>query len=135
MRARPPRRTMRSPPCGRHANAGSPSPDNALLTAFFRSLLALAQVVLRDLDGRSDPDVLLGEDVLDEPLDHAHARRAADHLRMAHQVEEAALLVRALEFFLPDVEDVLLAPDAVADRRDRAEAELDPVVIAPRGGQ
>src|SRR5262249_21997510 len=40
MRARPPRRTMRSPPCGRHANAGSPSPDNALLTAFFRSLLA-----------------------------------------------------------------------------------------------
>ena len=38
MRARPPRRTTRSP-CGRHANAGSPSPDNALLTAFFRSLL------------------------------------------------------------------------------------------------
>src|SRR5262245_9581731 len=54
---------------------------------------------------------------------------------MAHQVEEAALLVRALELFLPDVEDVLLAPDPVADRRDRAEAEVDPVVVDPRGGQ
>jgi len=38
---------MRSPPCGRHANAGSPSPDNALLTAFFRSLLGKVLSLIR----------------------------------------------------------------------------------------
>src|SRR5262249_48372414 len=47
MRARPPRRTMRSPPCGRHANAGSPSPDNPPLTAFFLCLLARPRMKAR----------------------------------------------------------------------------------------
>jgi hypothetical protein len=91
--------------------------------------------VLGHLDGTGDPDVALAEDELDQPGHHAHARGAADHLRMAHQVEEAALLVGALEFLLPDLEDVLLAPDPVADRGHRAEAEEGEVVGAPRGRQ
>src|SRR5262249_35071188 len=64
MRARPPRRTTRSP-CGRHANAGSPSPDNALLTAFFRSLLAarreLLSLLLRLADVADHVEGLLGQ--------------------------------------------------------------------------
>src|SRR5947209_657797 len=54
---------------------------------------------------------------------------------MAHEVEEAAFLPRALELFLPHLEHVLLAPDAVADGRHGAEAEERPVVVAPRRRQ
>ena len=91
--------------------------------------------MLGDLDGRRDPDVALAEDELDEPRDHAHARGTAHHLRVPHQVEEPAFFIGALELFLPDLEHVLLAPDAVADRRYRAEAEEREVVVAPRGRQ
>src|SRR5512145_1679950 len=87
-----------------------------------RWLSSLAEIVLGDLDGPRDPHVALAQDVLDQSLDHPHARWPPDDLWMPHQVEEAALLVRALELLLPDLEHVLLAPDAVADRRHGAEA-------------
>src|SRR5262245_2995228 len=95
----------------------------------------LGEVVLGDLERRRHPHVTLAEDQLDEARDHAHARRPADDLRVPHQVEEATFLVHALELFLPDLEHVFLAPDAVADRRHRAEAEEGEVVVAPRGRQ
>src|SRR6185295_3496868 len=53
---------------------------------------ALRDVVPGQVDGLGEPDVLLAEHVLDQPLEHAHPRRAAHDLRMEHQVEEAALL-------------------------------------------
>src|SRR5439155_1401545 len=65
----------------------------------------------------------------------ATSARTADHLRIAHEVEEAALLVGAVELFLPDLEHVLLAADAGAHLRHRAEAEERPVVVAPRRRQ
>ena len=87
------------------------------------------------VDGLGEPDVLLAEHVLDQPLEHAHPRRAAHDLRMEHQVEEAALLVLALELLDPDLPHVLLAPDPVARRRIRAEAEVHEVVVDPARGQ
>src|SRR5262249_19791178 len=96
---------------------------------------SLGQVVLSDLDRPRDPDVALAQDQLEEPGYHPHARRPSDDLGMAHEVEEAALLPRAFELFLPHVEDVFLAPDPVADGRDGAEAEERPVVVAPRRRQ
>src|SRR5207249_1306389 len=84
--------------------------------------------VLGDLDRPRDPDVALAQDQLEQPRHHPHARRPADDLRMAHEVEEAAFLPRALELFFPHLEHVLLAPDAVADGRHGAEAEERPVV-------
>src|SRR5215470_12082723 len=82
------------------------------------------QAVLGELDGLREPYVLPAEHVLDQALEHAHARWAPHHLRMEHQVEEAALLVLPLELLHPDLPDVLLAPDPVARGRIRAEAEV-----------
>src|SRR5262245_35165460 len=77
--------------------------------------------VLGQVDGLGEPHVPLAEHVLDEPLEHARPRRAAHHLGMEHQVEEAALLVLPLELLDPDLPDVLLAPDPVAGRLNGAE--------------
>src|SRR5712691_7288717 len=61
------------------------------------------QPVLGNLDRSSEPHVLLVEHLLDQALEHAHARGPAHHLRMEHQVVEAALLVLAFELFRPDL--------------------------------
>src|SRR5262249_60691899 len=71
-----------------HANAGSPSPDNALLTAFFRSLLARGQEVLllEGLDHRLD--------VVRDVLADAGGRRLdgpAPDQDVLHRVVEAGL--------------------------------------------
>src|SRR5262245_3088129 len=89
----------------------------------------------RQLDGLRPPHVALAQDALDEALDHAHARRPPDDLRVAEPVAEAALLVEALELLRPDLPHVLLAPDAIAHRRHRAPQEERRVVVAPRGGE
>src|SRR5262245_43526108 len=56
-----------------------------------------SQKISGDVDGLGEPDVLLAEHLLDQPLEHAHARGPAHHLWMEHQVVEAAFLVLALE--------------------------------------
>src|SRR5574342_296751 len=76
-----------------------------------------------ELDRLRPPDVALAEHELDQPLEHPHARRSADDLGVTEPVVEAALGVHPLELLGPDLPDVLLAPDAVPDRRDRAEHE------------
>src|SRR2546425_8236704 len=93
--------------------------------------VALGQPVLGEFDRLGEPDVLLAEHVLDEPVQHAHARRPSHHLRMEHEVVEAAFLVLALELLGPDLPDVLLAPDAVAGGPGGAEAEVHEVVVDP----
>src|SRR6266446_4732725 len=85
------------------------------------------------VDGLGPPHAALAQDELDEPLHYAQARGAADDLRVGEPVEEAALGVEALELLGPDLPHVLLAPDAVADRRHRAPHEEGGVVVAPRG--
>ena len=100
-----------------------------------RRLAAALEPEAREVHRLRPPHVLLAEDELDEPLDHAHARGPADDLGMAEPVEEAALRVHALELLGPDLPHVLLAPDAVAHRRHRAAQEERRVVVAPRGGE
>src|SRR5262245_66264023 len=96
---------------------------------------ALVQPERREVDGPRPPHLPLAEDELDQPLDHPQARRTADNLGMGEPVEEAALGVEPLELLGPDLPDVLLAPDAVADRRHRAPHEKRSVIVAPRGGE
>src|SRR5262245_57891491 len=118
MRARPPRRTMRSPPCGRHANAGSPSPDNALLTACFRSLLAPADPPCLALDSEA---VALEVGAVD--VDAVAFRRLA-------QADDMEALARAVELYRGDLLEGLAFRGAlfedwlIAERERRQELAL-----------
>ena len=77
-----------------------------------------------------EPDVLLGQDVLDELLQHQDPAAVADILRVHSQDKESPFLVSLVELGCPDLED-LVRGDVRPDVAEALEPEIRIIVEKP----
>src|SRR5262245_16151439 len=85
------------------ASAPAGPPPTTIASALGVTLAAVP--VLADLSSRRPPDSLVALDEADELAQAQQARRMADHLGMAGEVEEPAPFVGAEELVAPDPVD------------------------------